>query len=140
MPAIAKEPRLHACIRAPGAQIISPCICSLRVQGNEHMDRRAPLCRCCMLPIPLAAHRHKGEAPCPHAPRKRSHSGGLATKAQCVPSSHANVHALGAQGNLPSRWLTRRQGTRQGSPHTHKAQLRPYEQLTAPRYADAACY
>ena len=96
MPAIAKVPRLHACVRAPGAHKISPCIGALRVQGNEHMDHRATLRRCCMVQIPLTVHRHKGEAPCPRAPHKRSHNGGLATKAQRAPSSHANIHALGA--------------------------------------------
>ena len=79
MPAIAKAPRLHACVRAP-------CIGSLRVQGGPSWTTAHPYAD--------TACYH--EAPCPHAPHKRSHNGGLATKAQRAPSSHANVHALGA--------------------------------------------
>ena len=119
--------RRHACTHAFASPVLKkspPAFAHSESKGTS--TYRAYLRRCCMLPILLAVHRHKGKAPCPHTPRKRSHSGGLAKKAQRMPSSHANVHVLGARSNLPSRWLTRRQGTRQGSPRTHRAQLCPW--------------
>ena len=79
MLAIAKAPRLHACVRAPGAKKL-PCICSLRVQGDEHMDHQAPLRRCCT--FTRSAHKAtyprigslegKGRAKVHRAPTKRN--------------------------------------------------------------------
>jgi len=61
-------PRLHVSVNVLGARNNLPCVDSLRMQTDMHMDRREHQRRCCWQPIPLPdaplqAAAHKGPGP-----------------------------------------------------------------------------
>jgi len=142
MPAAAKAPHapcLHASVNALGARNNFPCVDSLRMQGDMHMDRRERQRRCSGQPTPLndkvlAAENSRNPLSQMRRNRERTQHPLVSYHARKDSHPHTNAAvttSITRRGTIPARRLI--------SAATHTVRMRTTAVQRRPNLRAAVC-